>query len=281
MQSAAVDAAVLHLLARHHYRLNAPAGRARLRQSGQPREVRNFARAMLRSARRSAGPYRVATEQLGTAVRGGSAEVEVRVTSRRNRRPLSGVPVKIMGDAGVVSAGATDSTGRVLAQVPTPRAGERPVAVAVKRTPESRLLLRWPARAAGSRVVLGGVKRTLRSRATLLVQATPTVRVSAAKSKIVEGQRTAGRYVLKGGSGSEGRRTVLRLHGPFNTGVGTSCERRGNKSTAVTLTDNGTYPLPRWNVSRKGYYLWSVKVAGNPTNQPAHACGGKFHVVAP
>ncbi|UUZ61250.1 hypothetical protein [Nocardioides sp. B-3] len=129
VRAAAVDAAVLHLLAGKQWRVTARGrGAQRIRQARDSATVMRFARLMLRSSRVSAGVYG-ATVAATSADVGGITSVTVSVTDGRGR-PAAGLPVTVTSPEGgpaVASGGpveaVTGDDGRALVRLAAPLPG--------------------------------------------------------------------------------------------------------------------------------------------------------------
>lgn len=280
IQSAAVDAALLHLLAGKRWHLSGDLGRERVHQTGEAGQVRTFARIMLDDSTRLAGPYVVQVHQAGTAVIGDPVELGVRVVVARNGRPLPFVPVRVAGPAGSVEAGTTDQGGWVRLTYEHPSAGATPLRIAVRNAPETRLRLLNPGVKSRSRVVVAGRKGRVEGVGAVYVKARPEVEVGHRVKRVAVGARTSGRFRLLRSAEDWPRSAVVTLHGPFAHADNAACGERVARRGRVRVTDADTYALPRFRLREKGYYLWRVQVPGNAVNLPAADCGGPFRVVA-
>ncbi len=197
-QAAAVDAAVLHLLAGRKWEVGNRRGARRIRASGDPATVKRFVRVMLRQSRASAGRYRAVVTPT-TADVGGVTSVTVRVTDGRGG-PVAGLPVRVTspdGGASVPAAGpvkaVTADDGRAVVRLAAPVAGWRTVTARVGKVPEHRLHVRKPRRKAQAAVAEGGVRRTIVASAQAAVRGPQTV---------VAGSRSPGQLVLGGSARS-------------------------------------------------------------------------------
>lgn len=276
-QSAAVDAALLHLLARHAYRLGGRQGKARLRQSGEPAAIRHLATIMLRDSLRRAGPYRVAAWQVGQSVIGGAVRIGVSAVVARSDVPLASVPVRVKVGSGPWNAvGETDAAGGATFSYVDPAAGPKPVSVRVGRAPETRLLVMSPRRDTASRVVVAGSKRTLVGGTTVYVKARPRVSVSSARIKA--DQRTSANLRVGGAYGTASRVGTAVLHGPFGSFRQSTCDRKTFRGRRITVSGNGRYRLPALLLHRAGIYVWRVALPGDRVNLPAATCDGAFRV---
>lgn len=286
VQSAGVDAAVLHLVAGGAYRHNRQAGNKRILRTGEARAVKAMVRSLLRESARHAGPYVVSSTQRGTAIPGGEAQVLIEVASERTGAPLEGAAVTIKDAGRTINAGTTDDHGSVQATIPTPEEGTDSFDISVGRVPETRLLLRKPARRSASRVAIAGVKRSIAGRGSVEVTAgSPQVRVAVPSTRVKLGRSPGGTFTVTGSAGDQERRVRVERFGPSDTGSSVRCQKGGGntpsyKSADLSITSNGTYSLPRWRVREEGYYLYSVTVGPNDANPEASVCGAKVHAVA-
>ncbi len=129
-QSAAVDAAILHLLAGHRWTLSGDLGRRRIQQSEESALVRSLARTMIDDSQRRTGPYRIQVRQKGTAVIGDPVRLAIRVVVARNGRPLPFVPVRVQTPDGILKGDLTRADGRIGLTYPMPSAGVTSIRVA-------------------------------------------------------------------------------------------------------------------------------------------------------
>jgi hypothetical protein len=277
IQSAAVDAAVLHLLAGPHYSLNGDAGSARLRETGQGEEIRRFASIMLHDSIRRSGPYRLVVRQLGETAVGDPVRLGVQAVVGRSGVPLTSVPVAVrVGDGPWQSAGETDDAGVVGFDYVGRTAGPQLVTARVARVPEHRLLVMEPRRRAASRVAVAGRKHVVALPTMANVKARPAIRVSS--GAIVSGNRTLGSWWISRAYGSAAAAASVVLHGPFGSFEQISCQRKAVRTRQLSVMGSGHYRLPRLQVRQAGVYVWRVVAAGNAFNLDASACAGAFRV---
>jgi hypothetical protein len=279
IQSAAVDAALLHLLARHRWTTGGDLGSRRIRQTDEPTLVRRFARIMIRDSSRRAGPYAVRVRQRNTAVIGEPVQLAIHVVVARNGRPLPYVPVRVRTPDGVTHLGETSKTGRIAMTYQSPPAGATPIQLTVAEAPETRLRVLRPRRWSASRAVVAGQKGLVIGRGVVYVKARPTVAVTTDDRRIRAGNKSKGRFRLVGSAEAWPRTAAVTLHGPFTHSEYAKCGIRTTRNGQVRVTDAGTYALPRFTLRQKGYYVWQVQVPGNRVNLAAGDCGGKFRVV--
>ncbi|MDQ4052593.1 MAG: hypothetical protein M3237_07815 [Actinomycetota bacterium] len=277
IQAAAVDAAVLHLLAGRDYALGGRETRARLRSTGEARRIKRFAAIMLRDSTSRSGPYRMAVRQLGEAVIGETVRLAVQIVSSRSGEPLTSVPVSLrLGSGAWRPAGETDSAGRVTFEYVGRAAGPQRVTARVARVPEHRLLLMQPRRASASRVAVAGRKHVQAARTTAAVKARPDA--SIASASITSGNRTRGSFRITDAYGSAPSSATVVLRGPFGSRDQATCQRKLLRVRQVPASGNGTYPLPRLEVRQAGVYIWYVVAPGDTYNLNASACAGVFRV---
>lgn len=278
IQNAAVDAALLHLLAGKRWRLTGDLGLRRIRQTGHALDVRRFARTMLDDSLRLSGPYVVQVRQDRIPVVGDAVRLAIRVVVARNGRPLPYVPVRVTSPDGTANAGTTDEGGWVRLTYPHPSAGATPIRVRVGKAPETRLRLMDPKRRARSRLVVAGRKGVLDARGAVYVKARPRVNVGERVTRIRPGQPTKGAFKLVRSAESWPRQAVVTLHGPFAKPGKARCGARVARRGHVRVTAAGRYRLPRFELREQAYYIWRVQVPGNRVNLPAVDCGGRFRV---
>ncbi len=279
IQSAAVDAALLHLLAGDRWTLNGDLGRRRIRQTGEQAQVRSFARTMLDGSLRSAGPYAILVKQANVAIVGDAVGLGIQVTVARNGRPLPFVPVRVSSPDGTANVGTTNEDGWVRLTYEHPPAGATPLKVTVANAPETRLRILNPGRPARSRVVVAGRKGPVVGQGAVYVKARPDVVVTHGVKRVRTGAATGGRFRLVRSAEAWPRRAVVTLHGPFAYADNASCGDRIARKGHTRVTDAGHYSLPRFKLSEKAFYVWRVHVPGNAVNLSATDCGGKFRVV--
>ncbi len=279
VQSAAVDAALLHLLANESWRLNGDLGTRRIRQADEPAQIRSFARTMLDSSRKLAGPYAITVQQTNEAIVGDPVGLAIRVTVARNGRPLPFVPVKVSSPAGRASLGTTDEDGWVRVTYEHPSAGATPLQVAVAKAPRTQLRILHPGRPSRSRVVVAGRKDVVRGQGAVYVKARPEVEILRGVKRARAGTPTGGRFRLSRSAEAWPRRAEVTLHGPYTHAENVRCGKRVARTGHTRVTDAGRYPLPWFKLRRQGFYVWQVQVPGNAVNLAAGDCGGKFRVV--
>lgn len=277
VQSAAVDAAVLHLLAGGRYRLQGRAGKARLRQSGQGRDIRRFASTMVRDSRRLAGPYRITARQAREAVVGDDVRIDLGSSVARSGVPLGSLPYLVRVDSGEWrEAGTIGGGGHASYSLAGLAAGPHRVQVRVRRVPESRLLVLNPARAGASRDVLAGRKRTMTISLRVVVLAQPQVRVFSTRT--ARGAQSSARLQVADAYGRSPRSATAVLHGPFGSRGQATCQRSRLRVRHPEVVGNGTVALPRLKLERAGYYVWYVGLPGDTYNRLATTCSGIFRV---
>ncbi len=279
VQSAAVDAALLHLLAGDRWRLTGDRGQRRIRQAGESAQVRSFARTMLADSVRLAGPYAVEVRQTNVAIAGDAVTLRIRVTVARNGGPLPFVPIRVSSPSGDANVGTTNERGWVRLTDEDPPAGATPINVSVAKAPETRLRVLNPEGPAGSRVVVAGRKGKVTGQGVIYVKAKPRTVVLDKVKRVRTGAPTRGGFRVVGSAEAWPRRAVVTLHGPFARPGKARCGDRVARKGTARVTDAGKYQLPRFTLREEGYYLWRVRVPGNEVNLSAADCGGRFRVV--
>ena len=280
-QAAAVDAAVLHLLAGPAWQLGGARGARRVRASGDPATVRRFVRLMLRQSRASAGPY-LASVTAEAADVGGVTSVTVSVTDGGGG-PVSGLPVSVTSPDGGPSTPAagpieavTGDDGRAQVRLAAPLVGWRTVTAVVGQVPGHLLRVRRSDRKGQAAVAEGGVRHTLVASAIAAVRGPQTVSLAADPSLLVVG---ASARVVATISGDGAQRTATAsLQGPFASAAAVHCSGAAAGQVSASVTGDGAYALPPITPSGGGYYAWRVAVDGTATSIPATACGAPVKV---
>lgn len=269
-RSAAVDAAVLHLLSGGRWKVTAKAGGGRIALAAHPARVRRHARAMLAESLREAGPYQV-TLTAGDAVRPGGFGVRVAVHTAAGE-PVVGAPVRaIVNGAGNVLT-RTGPDGSALATWTTTdgvRLGQHRVRVEVRQLHESRLILRKPT--TGTTLALGGWKQALIRHTQMIVKARPRVSVAPAGT-ITQGKTYRTRVRVTGSVRGPSRKAGIRLYGPFESRAAARCGGHLVRSFRRATTGNGTWVAAQVKVNRTGYYRWATTLPGNRWNAAVRRC---------
>ncbi len=280
-QAAAVDAAVLHLLAGRRWEVGGRGGARRVRASGDPATVKRFVRVMLRQSRASAGRYRAVVTPT-TADVGGVTSVTVRVTDGRGG-PVAGLPVRVTSPDGGTSTPAagpikavTGDDGRAVVRLAAPVAGWRTVTARVGKVPEHRLLVRKPRRKRQAAVAEGGVRRTIVASAPAAVRGPQTLDLTPSPGSLVLGAQ-ASVVAAVSGDGAP-RAAAAALFGPFEKASSATCSGASVGSVGATLPGDGSHTLPALRPPGGGYYAWRVEVDGTAISTPATACGAVVKV---
>ncbi len=280
-QAAAVDAAVLHLLAGRRWEVGSRRGARRIRASGDPATVKRYVRVMLRQSRASAGRYRAVVTPT-TADVGGVTSVTVRVTDGRGG-PVAGLPVRVTspdGGASVPAAGpvksVTGDDGRAVVRLAAPLAGWRTVTARVGKVPAHRLRVRKPRRKGQAAVAEGGVRRTIVASAPAAVRGPQTVDLTPTPGSLVLGAQASVVAAVRGDGAP--RAAAAALFGPFETASSATCSGASVGSVGATLPGDGSHTLPALSPPAGGYYAWRVDVDGTATSTPATACGAVVKV---
>lgn len=273
IQAAAVDAAVLHLLAGGKWRIDRKKGSRRLRAAANTRYVRSYASTMLARSKQQAGPVTHSVRASQTTA-GSASKVVATVRHARTGRGLGGLPVtfRYAGVAPVTSY--TNASGQAVAYI-TPNAPNRTVTATVGLVPEWRLHVRSSVKPRSSDVAVAGAKMSLSARATVVASGAQVVAVANSANVISTGQSLAGTFSVSGG---EGTRTIGRTaRGPFSTST-TSCTGPVSYSAPGSISTSGSFTLPVFRPSRSGYYRWAVTVGGNAFSLPSTGCGAPVRV---
>lgn len=283
VQAAAVDAAVLHLLAGSAWQLGGVRGAPRVRASGDPATVRRFVRLMLRQSRASAGPYH-ASVSAGAADVGGVTSVTVRVTDGGGG-PVAGLPVSVTSPDGGPSTPAagpieavTGDDGRAQVRLAAPKAGWRTVTAEVRQVPDHRLHVRGPDRKGQAAVAEAGARRTVVASTLAAVRGPQTLTLAADPSLVVVG--APARVVATIGGDGTRRTATASLQGPFASATAVNCAGASVGQVSASVAGDGAYALPSITPSGGGYFAWRVAVDGTETSLPVTACGAPVKVRA-
>lgn len=284
VQAAAVDAAVLHLLAGGTWRITGNGrGAQRIRQARDSATVKRFARLMLRSSRVSAGAYHATVTATSTDV-GGITSVTVTVTDGRGR-PVAGLPVTVTSPEGgpaVASGGpveaVTGDDGRTLVRLAAPLAGWRTVTARVGQVPEHRLIVHAPDRRGQASVAEGGVRRTLEVSTPAAVRGPQSLAVRAAPDVVTAGSQA--RVVATVAGDGTSRMATATLHGPVSSAAAAGCAAPVVGTAKGEVSANGDYTLPPISPGAAGFYAWQVSVDGTETSLPIASCGAVVKVRA-
>ena len=272
-QNAALEVALDHLLVGGRYGRHGRRTLARIRQTPDAAEIGFLADYMLQDSAEYAGPYRVKVSRTGTTL-GGTAQVRVRVTATASGKPFATLPVVVSVPGRDPIVRETDTDGRIRVSWVARRAGLLDVGIKVREVPESRLFVRTPTRTGASRVAAAGVKRTLLRRVKVPVKAHPTLSITQ-PAVARTGTSTSGSFTVTHGVDAA-RTATATLFGPYAASGDAACGGAAVGSARSQVSADGGYPLPALALTKVGYYVWGVQVAGNQVNEPASACGQPF-----
>ena len=275
-QAAAVDASVYHLLAGGRWKITHARGARRIRLAGSSSLVHRFARIMLRQSRRSAGVYTARVRATNADV-GGTITATVRVRDGHGR-PAAGLPVTLRSARGKPVTRVTGGDGRAMARFPAPVRGWQKVTARVRQVPDHRIHLRTPVRPRQATAAAGGSRRTVVARTRAAVRGPQTLTLESARDVILVGSRT--KVVATVGGDSVSRTATATLYGPFASASGARCSGASVDKVSTTVSDDGSYNLPRVTPTAGGFYLWRVRVDGSATNLKVAACGASTKVRA-
>lgn len=273
IQNAAVEVALNELLHGGRWSLNGAATRKRLKQTSRGSQIRSFARTMLASSTRYAGPYAVAVTPTSPKT-GGRLAVAVKVTASRTKVGIASLPVTVTYAGTTYRGLRTAQDGTVTTSFPAGAAGTRDVTVVVDRLPETRLLVRTPATAGASRVIVAGRKTSRTTTVPAVVKTAPRLTTTSTSSTITTTQSPTGQFSVTGSQ--PGTRTAtVSLYGPFGSAAAATCAKASlAMSGTVAVTGNGSYSFPGLRVPRYGYYIWGVGLPADASNAAASACAG-------
>lgn len=272
--AAATDVALDALLVGGKYSLTGAVTRRHLRESGRAETVLSWARYFLKVSRKYAGPYRVVISRTGATV-GGPVTVRARITAAATGAPIPRRPVAISYDGHRPVRLGTDNDGRVETQFTSTRPGDVPVTLRIRNLPASTMFVRAPSNRRASRAALAGIRAVETRRFTVPVRGTPAIVVSPPATMIGPGQ-TSGSFTLDGVGGSAPNTATATLYGPADSMSQAVCvDLVARASASVSVSGNGSYPLPPIRVPRYGIYIWKISTAANRLNHEAERCGGK------
>ncbi|MBU2698840.1 hypothetical protein CCO04_27505 [Pimelobacter sp. 30-1] len=273
IQAAAVDAVTYHLLRGGKWRISKARGAARIRQAGQSKYVRSYAKSMLAACAKTAGPYRVSMTSTTAAV--GSATRVTYTIKSASGLGLANVPVTF-SYGGATPVEYTNSEGTATANFDVTQSGITTATARADRVPEWRLLVRAPKNKRASAVAVAGRLTAIASSTSVRASGSQSVSVANAASALRVGQLLGGSYTIAGGSGT---RSVTRsYYGPFDTSASNCSSPRPYTSSTSTST-NGRYSLPSWLPPKSGYYRAGVAVGGNDLSTAASTCGTPVRVI--
>ncbi|HEY3014195.1 MAG TPA: hypothetical protein VGJ41_03745 [Nocardioides sp.] len=273
IQAAAVDISLDTLLVGGRWGWRGTKTKARLRQTGQAKFIRQYASAMLSQSKRYAGPYRLNVYARGTD-QGGTVQIRARLTAAVTGAALKDTDVTVTYD-GKSTQLRTDAEGRVTAYFPANRAGDIPIKVVAHRMPYTNMMVRNPVQKSASRVAVAGLREPKIRRTTVPVIAWPAVSIKTPSPTRITNY-LPGTFTVAGSAGTDPRQATGILYGPYDSLAQAVCAETSQiTSGTVEINGNGTYRLPKLKVARYGIYIWKVVVAGNRLNHDAQRCGGK------
>jgi hypothetical protein len=269
-QAAAVDAAVLHLLRGSKWRIFGSAGTRRIKQADQSDVVRSYARQMIESSARFAGPYEVDIRAQRPVV-GRPMQVNVTVLSATGE-PVPYLPVRVDVSGMESRAGRTGQRGTAtLRWSTTSGTGAHSLRVMVRKVPYDRLLARKPGK--GSWLAVAGRKRALVRQASLFVRARPRATVDPKGYRHAGGSTYPARVTVRGSLRSMERSARLTLYGPFPTAAARRCSGPTVASFGIRTRGNGTWTGPKIRLGMRGYYAWKVQLPHDDWNGAVSRCG--------
>lgn len=268
-QAAAVDATVYHLLVGGRWRLGAPRGARRIRQSGDPASVARFARIMLRQSRTSAGAY-TARLDASSADLGGAVAVTLSVVDGHGR-PAAGLPVTLAMSGAAPVTSVTGDDGRTVGRFAATVRGWQEVTATVRNVPDHRLHV-WPPEKTGqAAAVEGGARREITVSTQAPVRGPQTLSLKASPEILTMGGNAQVAATVSG----DGTARVARasLFGPVASAGSAQCTGASVGSVADGVSADGSYLMPPVAPGAGGYYAWRVAVDGTETSLPVLDCG--------
>ena len=272
--AAATDVALDALLVGGRYGLTGAVTRRHLRQSGRAETLLSWARYFLRVSKKYAGPYRVVISKTGATV-GGPVTVRARITAAATGAAIPQRPVTISYDGHQPVHLGTDNDGTVETRFTSTRPGDVPVTLRIGGLPAATMFVRAPSNRRASRAAVAGIRTVEARHFTVPVRGTPAIVVMPPATMIGPGL-TSGSFMLGGVGGSAPNAATATLYGPFDSTSQAVCaDLVARASASVTVSGDGSYPLPQLRVPRYGIYMWKVRTAANRLNHEAENCGGK------
>lgn len=278
VQAAAVDATITHLLRGGKWKIKKQLGAGRIRRSGaKSSTVRKYARTMLKTSKRYAGPYKTSLAAEASGI-GFATKLTFTITTERGVG-LPNVPVTIRYGYGAPLSAVTDANGVATVSKTVDSAGHyTPSATA--SVPEWRLELRIPTKRKRARVATAGLLTTLGASTTVSWTGGQQIKINTNGTTGQRGQAlTPGSsYTVVGAVGTQSVRHTL--YGPMNDPAA-GCVGVAAYDTTTSITGSGTFPLPSPAAAYTGYYRWGVVGNGNDNTVSASSCGEPIGVVAP
>ena len=278
VQAAAVDVAVLSLLAPKKYGLKKKAAKKRIRRSGQMKKyVRSYARQMLASSHTQAGPYTATLTPSAGATVGSGTTLQMSVRNRSGRG-VSGAAVTF-SYGGQVASARTGPSGVAVATVVT-APGATAASAVVSGLPATRVQT-WakPKKRKNTSPLVGASRTgTLTASTSVTGSAPQSVGVVLSASSVRVGDRTGGRFLLTGGVGP--RAVTQQVVGGYATSSFTCATAPSMSSSTRQVPAAGEYELPTYVPTASGYYRVAVRVDGNQFTGSASACSDPFRVQA-
>lgn len=274
-RAAAVDTAVYALTARGTYAYGAKRSDARLRATGQGKEIKRLTRRMLDDSLVLAGPYRLSVVVAEVSDSGDVATV-VRLASTRRDRPIprTRVAVDLAGDGAAAKSVVTNSRGEAYVVFRAVRAGTHSLAASARDLPASDVWVVKPTKNA-QRLFVSGRTQAVRATAKATVKAQPKVSTKTSRATASPGQRLTDAVTISGLVPDGSQPGTAELFGPFRSRTAMRCSPRARAGrVSFDVTGNGRRRTPSIAVNSTGYYTWLVRLPGNVANHPAsHACG--------
>lgn len=281
LQAAAVDVAVLHLLAGGGFRHDGAGQRRRTDQRRNGPLIRAYAEKLLALGCPQAGPYTVTlATSTSSADVGDRVDLTATVRSRAGE-PVAGVDLVVTRtDGPPPTVVTTDELGLATFAVVPRRSGPVTVTTVARGLPPSQVRVLLPRARGASRVVQAGLRlpEAHERRSRLTVQGRPRLALTS-PGPVRPGRAFRLRFALA--ASYPGRRAAtVAVFGPFERGD----DARGCRASSllrqrrVTVTADGAYLTSSLDLSRPGRYVWSVSVPGDTYNEPVARCGGGFPV---
>lgn len=275
-QSAAVDAALLHLMSGGRYAFDQGAGAKRIERIGRyHRDVTVAARRLLTDSGERAGPYVTTLTSTAGTHADDRTTLTFTVRSPGGRGP-AGLPV-VFTYANARYQSVTDADGvAVKAGVPV-AAGSNPARASAGRVPDWQLAVRKAVERRGrSAVAVAGLTRVVAAETVVTGMTDQTVTIgNNPTGPVLAGQRIGGTFSVSGGSGTRSARVAV--HFGLDQPDDCTSAPRATWSTTVT-SDSPGGALNPFATARTGFYSYGVVVRGNDSSTPATRCGAGVRV---
>lgn len=279
LQAAGVDVATYHLLYGGGYRYDRAAQIRRTDQRDNGPLIRAFAQNLIENYCALSGPYRVTlTSDVPRAEVDETITYTLRVRSHR-RAPMANIPVTVTGGE-VTRELETGADGTATFTWTPRRSGPLRIQTVSHDLPYAKVRYFVPRRRGASRVVQAGLKlrNGYQRVAVVPVMGQPTLELDPDRP-VTRGEPFRTRFRLAH-SYAVPREARVRLYGPFRSDDNAACRPdRVARAGTVDVSRSDWYRSRSFTLRTTGWYVWSVRVPGDPDyNLPVGLCGRKFNV---